>query len=135
MVQPKGWINPQGEESMPEAKSYVISKRVVWEAYLKVKANHGAAGVDGESIEAFEKDLQNNLYKIWNRMSSGSYFPPPVRVVAIPKASGGMRPLGIPMVRSYCTPYQKSWGMGSWPFGSAFVRDAFAASSCVSQFT
>ena len=83
---------------MPEAKSYVISKQVVWQAYQKVKANHGAAGVDGESIEAFEKDLQNNLYKIWNRMSSGSYFPPPVRVVEIPKASGGLRPLGIPTV-------------------------------------
>ena len=83
---------------MPEAKSYVISKKVVWEAYQKVKANHGAAGVDGQSIEAFEQDLQNHLYKIWNRMSSGSYFPPPVRVVEIPKASGGLRPLGIPTV-------------------------------------
>ena len=83
---------------MPEAKSYVISKQVVWEAYLKVKANHGAAGVDGESLAVFEKDLKNNLYKIWNRMSSGSYFPPPVRVVEIPKASGGLRPLGIPTV-------------------------------------
>jgi RNA-directed DNA polymerase len=83
---------------MPEAKSYVISKQVVWEAYQKVKANHGAAGVDGESLEVFEKDLKNNLYKIWNRMSSGSYFPPPVRVVEIPKASGGLRLLGIPTV-------------------------------------
>ena len=83
---------------MPEAKSYVISKQVVWQAYQKVKANRGAAGVDGESIEVFEKDLKNNLYKIWNRMSSGSYFPPPVRVVEIPKASGGLRPLGIPTV-------------------------------------
>ena len=83
---------------MPEAKPYVISKQVVWEAYLKVKANHGAAGVDGESIEAFETDLKGNLYKIWNRMSSGSYFPPPVRLVEIPKASGGSRPLGIPTV-------------------------------------
>ena len=71
---------------MPEAKPYAISKQVVWEAYLKVKANHGAAGVDGQSIEAFETDLKGNLYKIWNRMSSGSYFPPPVRLVEIPKA-------------------------------------------------
>jgi len=71
---------------------------VIGEAYLKVKANKGAAGVDGVSIEAFEKDLKNNLYKIWNRMSSGSYFPPPVRLVEIPKASGGTRPLGIPTV-------------------------------------
>src|SRR5438876_2125373 len=98
MVQPKGWINLQGEESMPEAKSYVISKQVVWEADQKVKANQGAAGVDGQSIEAFEKDLGSNLYKIRNRMSSGSYFPPPVRLVEIPKASGGLRPLGIPTV-------------------------------------
>jgi hypothetical protein len=63
-----------------------------------VKANRGAAGVDGESLEAFEKDLKRNLYKIWNRMSSGSYFPPPVRLVEIPKASGGTRGLGIPTV-------------------------------------
>jgi RNA-directed DNA polymerase len=76
---------------MPEAKPYAISKQVVWEAYQKVKANHGAAGVDGQSIEAFEADLKSNLYKVWNRMSSGSYFPPPVRVVEIPKASGGSR--------------------------------------------
>jgi hypothetical protein len=79
---------------MPEAKPYVISKQVVWEAYQEVKANHGAAGVDGQSIEAFETDLKGNLYKIWNRMSSGSYFPPPVRLVEIPKANGGSRPLG-----------------------------------------
>jgi RNA-directed DNA polymerase len=83
---------------MAETKSYTISKQVVWEAYQKVKANHGAAGVDGQSIEAFETDLKSNLYKIWNRMSSGSYFPPPVRLVEIPKANGGLRPLGIPTV-------------------------------------
>jgi group II intron reverse transcriptase/maturase len=83
---------------MAEAKPYVISKQVVWEAYQKVKANQGAAGVDGQSIEEFEADLKNNLYKLWNRMSSGSYFPPPVRLVEIPKASGGLRPLGIPTV-------------------------------------
>jgi RNA-directed DNA polymerase len=91
-------INPQGEESMAEVKPYAISKQVVWEAYKRVKANKGAAGVDGQSIEAFETDLKNNLYKIWNRMSSGSYFPPPVRLVEIPKANGGLRPLGIPTV-------------------------------------
>jgi len=83
---------------MAEVKPYAISKQVVWEAYQKVKANHGAAGVDGESIEAFETDLKNNLFKIWNRMSSGSYFPPPVRLVEIPKAGGGLRRLGIPTV-------------------------------------
>ena len=83
---------------MPESKPYAISKQVVWKAYKEVKANHGAAGVDGQSIEAFEADLKGNLYKIWNRMSSGSYFPPPVRLVEIPKANGGTRPLGIPTV-------------------------------------
>ena len=83
---------------MTKAKPYEISKQLVWDAYKKVKANRGAAGVDGQSLAAFEKDLKNNLYKIWNRMSSGSYFPPPVRVVEIPKASGGTRPLGIPTV-------------------------------------
>ena len=84
---------------MTKAKSYAISKQVVWEAYKRVKANRGAAGVDGESLAAFEQDLKNNLYKIWNRMSSGSYFPPPVRLVEIPKGNTGKtRPLGIPTV-------------------------------------
>jgi len=81
-----------------EAKPYDISKRLVWEAWKQVKENRGAAGVDGVSLAIFEKDLKRNLYKIWNRMSSGSYFPPPVRLVEIPKATGGVRPLGIPTV-------------------------------------
>jgi len=81
-----------------KAKAFEISKEVVWEAYQRVKANRGAAGVDGESIKAFEKDLKDNLYKIWNRMSSGTYFPPPVKLVEIPKGDGRMRPLGIPTV-------------------------------------
>jgi RNA-directed DNA polymerase len=81
-----------------EAKPFVISKKVVWKAYQRVKANQGAAGVDSESLEEFERDLKNNLYKIWNRMSSGTYFPPPVRSVAIPKKGGGERLLGIPTV-------------------------------------
>lgn len=83
---------------MEQAKPFCISKRVVWEAYKRVKVNQGAAGVDAESIADFEKDLKNNLYKIWNRMASGSYFPPPVRTVAIPKKDGGERKLGIPTV-------------------------------------
>ena len=83
---------------MNKAKSYQIPKHQVWEAYKKVKANQGAAGVDGESIADFEKKLKNNLYKIWNRMTSGSYFPPPVMEVAIPKSGGGERKLGIPTV-------------------------------------
>ncbi len=81
-----------------EGKPFDISKREVWEAYETVKANKGAPGVDGTSIEDFEKDLKGNLYKIWNRMSSGSYFPPPVRAVEIPKAGGGVRILGVPTV-------------------------------------
>jgi len=80
------------------AKPFDIPKSVVWEAYKEVKANRGAAGIDGESIEAFEADLKDNLYKIWNRMSSGSYFPPPVKGVEIPKKSGGIRVLGVPTV-------------------------------------
>jgi group II intron reverse transcriptase/maturase len=83
---------------MTEAKPFNIPKREVWEAYKRVKANQGAAGVDGQSIEEFEARLAGNLYKLWNRLSSGSYMPPPVRRVDIPKANGGTRPLGIPTV-------------------------------------
>ena len=81
-----------------EGKPFDIPKRLVWQAWKKVKANKGAAGVDGQSIGDFEADLGNNLYRIWNRMSSGTYFPPPVRAVEIPKASGGTRILGVPTV-------------------------------------
>ncbi|MDX2679244.1 hypothetical protein [Streptomyces soliscabiei] len=78
-------------------KPFDISKREVLEAYYEVRANKGAPGVDGQSIDEFEKDLKGNLYKIWNRMSSGTYFPPPVRAVEIPKQhGGGTRMLGIP---------------------------------------
>src|ERR1700687_3546712 len=83
---------------MDKAKPFCIAKRVVWEAYKRVKANQGAAGVDGQSIAEFEEDLKSNLYRIWNRMSSGSYFPPAVRRVDIPKGDGRPRPLGIPTV-------------------------------------
>lgn len=83
---------------MKKTKSYEISKQVVWEAWKQVKANQGAAGVDKESIADFQRNLKDNLYKIWNRMSSGSYYPPPVRTVAIPKKTGGERLLGIPTV-------------------------------------
>ena len=83
---------------MGNAKPFTISKHRVREAYGRVKANRGAAGIDWQSIEEFEKDLKGNLYKIWNRMSSGTYFPPPVREVGIPKKDGGTRILGIPTV-------------------------------------
>jgi len=80
------------------AKPFEISKKLVWQAYLEVKSNGGAAGVDKESIEAFEQNLKNNLYRIWNRLSSGSYFPPAVKAVPIRKKSGGTRILGVPTV-------------------------------------
>ena len=83
---------------MTSTKPYRIAKRTVWEAYQQVKANRGAAGIDEETIAMFEQNLSKNLYKLWNRMSSGSYFPPPVRQVEIPKAKGGFRKLGIPTV-------------------------------------
>ena len=87
------------DKSDSSSKSFAIPKRQVWEAYQRVAANKGAAGVDGTSIAAFEADLEDNLYKIWNRMWSGSYFPPPVMAVEIPKPHGtGTRTLGVPTV-------------------------------------
>ncbi len=83
---------------MTEAKSFSIPKREIWEAFKHVKANRGAAGVDGQTLESFELRLGPELYKLWNRLSSGSYMPPPVRRVDIPKEGGGTRPLGIPTV-------------------------------------
>lgn len=83
---------------MSQSKPFALSRQAVWSAYKKVKANKGSAGTDGQSIEEFDKNLLGNLYKIWNRMASGSYMPPAVRRVDIPKATGGTRPLGIPTV-------------------------------------
>jgi RNA-directed DNA polymerase len=84
-------------DSRSGRKPFSISKQLVWEAYLRVKANRGAPGVDGCTVEDFEADLKNNLYRIWNRMSSGSYFPSPVKAVEIPKPrGGGDRLLGVP---------------------------------------
>src|ERR1700739_3218509 len=89
-----------GRNLVARAKPFDIPKREVWEAYKRVRANQGTAGVDEQSIAEFEADLTNNLYKLWNRLSSGSYHPPPVRRVDIPKGNGrgGARPLGIPTV-------------------------------------
>ncbi|TCN53693.1 reverse transcriptase (RNA-dependent DNA polymerase) [Rhodococcus sp. SMB37] len=86
------------KQSKSLGKPFEISKWAVAEAYRRVKANKGAAGVDGQSVEELEADLKDNLYKVWNRMSSGTYFPPPVRAVEIPKAGGGVRVLGVPTV-------------------------------------
>src|SRR5271154_5074440 len=96
--QAKPWRNRVGEQK-PAGKPFEIPKQEVWDAWLKVKANGGAPGADGQSIEDFEAGLKGNLYKIWNRMSSGSYFPPPVKAVEIPKAHGaGTRMLGVPTI-------------------------------------
>lgn len=83
---------------MDKTKPYLIPKQLVMDAYLRMKANNGAAGIDEVTIQEFDKDLKNNLYKLWNRMSSGTYFPPAVKAVAIPKSNGGTRILGIPTV-------------------------------------
>ena len=89
VVQSGKVANPSaGMSNRTSAKPYVIAKRAVWEAYQQVKANRGAAGIDDETIAMFEQNLSKNLYKLWNRMSSGSYFPPPVKQVEIPKAKG-----------------------------------------------
>lgn len=90
--------NQRWEEPVDKTKSFEISKNVVMEAYKRVKANKGAAAIDDETITVLEGNLKDNLYKIWNRMSSGSYFPPPVKAVEIPKKSGGKRILGVPTV-------------------------------------
>ena len=83
----------------PEDKPFAIPKLLVWEAWRRVKANKGAPGVDGQGLAQFEADLRNNLYKIWNRMSSGTWFPPPVMAVVIPKPhGGGVRVLGVPTI-------------------------------------
>jgi RNA-directed DNA polymerase len=86
------------EERIAEAKSYAIDQGMIYQAWLRVKVNGGAPGVDGGSIEGFERKLEDNLYKLWNRMSSGSYFPKPVRLCPIPKRDGKQRILGIPTV-------------------------------------
>jgi RNA-directed DNA polymerase len=89
----------QVSEPKLQDKPFQIAKAAVWEAYRRVKANKGAAGVDDQSIAEFEADRDQNLYRIWNRLSSGSYFPPPVKAVEIPKAGGtGVRVLGVPTV-------------------------------------
>lgn len=86
------------DEPVTSAKPFVVPKRLIWDAYQRVKANRGAAGVDGQSISDFDRNLSRNLYQIWNRMSSGCYFPPAVKAVPIPKKSGGERILGVPTV-------------------------------------
>lgn len=90
--------NAGGRTTVKSAKPFPVSKRQVWEAYKRVKANRGAAGIDGQTLTGFDENVTDNLYKLWNRMASGSYMPQAVRRVDIPKADGGVRPLGIPAV-------------------------------------
>jgi hypothetical protein len=110
-------------------KPFEISKVEVWQAWEKVRSKEGAPGVDGCSIEDFEADLKNNLYKIWNRMSSGSYFPPPVRAVEIPKPhGGGTRILGVPTGIAICWFVQAVFGFAGGDVsvpsaGGPFVGD------------
>jgi RNA-directed DNA polymerase len=85
-------------ETRSVGKSFDIPKTLIWKSYLKVSGNKGAAGIDGQSLADFEQDLQNNLFKLWNRMSSGSYFPGPVKAMPIPKPGGGTRILGVPTI-------------------------------------
>jgi len=91
-------VIPVGGTEMIKTKPFSISRSIVDQAYLRVKENRGSAGVDGHSLEGFEKDRRNHLYRLWNRMSSGSYMPSPVLLVEIPKKDGGKRQLGIPTV-------------------------------------
>lgn len=90
--------NVGGRTAVKSAKPFPVSKRQVWEAYKRVKANRGAAGIDGQTLTGFDENVTDNLYKLWNRMASGSYMPQAVRRVDIPKADGGVRSLGIPAV-------------------------------------
>ena len=119
----RSWV----DKLKPSGKSFDISKWEVWEAYRQVKANRGAPGVDGVTLEEFDKDLKNNLYKIWNRMSSGSYFPPPVKAMEIPKPHGGeTRTLGVPRSR---TGWPKRWWPAGWRRRSnrSFIQTPTAA--------
>jgi group II intron reverse transcriptase/maturase len=93
------WEEAKLNMPKPKDKPFAIPKQLVWEAYRRVAANKGAPGVDGQALDEFEADLVDNLYRIWNRMSSGSYFPPPVRAVEVPKPHGdGVRVLGVPTI-------------------------------------
>jgi hypothetical protein len=119
--------------SEPRPKPFEISKSAVWEAYRRIKANKGAAGVDEQSIAEFEQDLHGNLYKLWNRLSSGSYFPPPVRAVEIPKKDGSSRVLGVPTVISYCCGVQRAFGfVGGHASVPSAVRSAARGAVCAS---
>ena len=117
-----------------EEKPFAIPKLLVWEAWRQVKANKGAPGVDGRTWSSSRPILQDNLYRIWNRMSSGSYFPPPVRAVEIPKSHGpGTRMLGVPTVIAYCCVVQRAFGfVGGHASVPSVVRAAARGVVCAS---
>lgn len=128
---------------MKETKSQPITKQMVWEAYKRVKSNRGSAGIDRVSLEEYEADLEDNLYKLWNRLASGSYFPPPVKEVEIPKGDGKVRKLGIPtvsdrvaqmVVKSYLEPKLEpvfhDWSYGYRPGRSAHQAVEAARRNC-----
>ena len=118
----------------PGEKPFAVPKLLVWEAWRRVRANKGAPGVDGQALDEFEADLADNLYKIWNRMSSGSYFPLPVRAVEIPKPHGpGTRMLGVPTVIAYCCVVQRAFGfVGGHASVPSVVRAAARGPVCAS---
>jgi RNA-directed DNA polymerase len=118
------------DELKASGKPFQISKQEVWGAWLKVKGNRGAPGADGQSIGEYEKDLKGNLYKIWNRMSSGTYFPPPVMAVEIAKPHGaGTRVLGVPTEPANRPVAQGSRGSGIVCHGDAPVPPAVRAAA------
>jgi len=107
---------PSGRTSTQQAKPFPVTKRQVWDAWKRVKANQGGAGIDQQSLADFEENLADNLYKIWNRMASGSYHPKPVRRVNIPKSDGGIRPLA--QVRHFIVLWK--YGISPFPFSVDF---------------
>ena len=119
--------NWEQDDILVTTKPFNIPKQLVWQAYKLVRANAGSAGIDNQSIGEFSQDLKGNLYKLWNRMSSGSYFPPPVKEVAIPKKQGGVRKLGIPTVTDRIAQIVTSQTKQPIPLG--FVSPYFSVSS------
>src|SRR6266498_2494081 len=129
------WEEAEMSMPKPDEKPFAIPKLLVWEAWRQVRANKGAPGVDGQALDEFEADLADNLYKIWNRMCSGSYFPSPVRAVEIPKPhGGGTRVLGVPTITSYRCVVQRAFGfVGGHASVPSAVREAAGGAVCASR--
>jgi hypothetical protein len=129
------WEEAKMNMPKPKDKPFAIPKSMVWEAYRRVAANKGAPGVDGQALDEFEADLRDNLYKVWNRMSSGTWFAAPVRAVEIPKPhGGGVRVLGVPTVISYRCVVQRAFGfVGGHASVPSVVWAAAGGSVCASR--